>query len=96
MAEKLDGADMETRRSFIREMGTVYVYPVGRGHGKLPVTGRIKWRANTPVVDYAALPAGVLEAEVAEFLAAVENHRAGDTNDPRQIPLVAAGRNASA
>lgn len=96
VAEKLDGTDVETRRSFIREMGTVYVYPVGRGHGNRPVTGRIKWQPSTPVVDYAALPAGVLEAEVAEFLAAVEAYRAGDANDPRHIPPVASGRRASA
>ena len=79
---------METRRSFIREMGTVYLYPVGRGHGKLPVTGRIRWQANTPVPDYTALPAGVLEQQVAELLAAVEAYRAGDANDPHHIPPV--------
>jgi hypothetical protein len=69
-------ADTETMRSFIREMGTVTVHPVGRGHGNLPVTSRIRWQPNTPVVDYAALPEGVLAAERAEFLAAVEAHRA--------------------
>jgi hypothetical protein len=67
--------DAETVRSFIREMGTVYVYPVGRGHGNLPVTSRIRWQANTPVVDYAALPEGVLAAELAEFTPAVEAQR---------------------
>jgi hypothetical protein len=69
-------ADTETMRSFIREMGTVHVHPVGRGHGNLPVTSRIRWQPNTPVVDYTALPEGVLEAERAEFLAAVEAYRA--------------------
>ena len=69
-------ADTETLRSFIREMGTVIVHPVGRGHGNLPVTGRISWQPNTPVVDYTALPEGVLAAERAEFLAAVEAYRA--------------------
>ena len=69
-------ADAETMRSFIREMGTVTVHPVGRGHGNLPVTSRIRWQPNTPVVDYAALPEGVLAAERAEFLAAVEAYRA--------------------
>jgi DNA invertase Pin-like site-specific DNA recombinase len=69
-------ADAETVRSFIREMGMVTVHPVGRGHGNLPVRSRISWQPNTPVVDYAALPAGVLEAEAAEFVAAVDAYRA--------------------
>jgi DNA invertase Pin-like site-specific DNA recombinase len=69
-------ADAETVRSFIREMGVVQVYPVGRGHGNLPVRSRIRWQPNTPVVDYTALPESVLEAERAEFLAAVEAYRA--------------------
>jgi DNA invertase Pin-like site-specific DNA recombinase len=69
-------ADAETVRSFIREMGTVSVRPVGRGHGKAPVRSRLSWQANTPVVDYSALPADVLETERAEFLAAVEAYRA--------------------
>jgi DNA invertase Pin-like site-specific DNA recombinase len=69
-------ADPETVRSFIREMGTVTVQPIGRGHGNRPVRSRISWQPNTPVVDYTALPAGMLEAERAQFLAAVEAHRA--------------------
>jgi DNA invertase Pin-like site-specific DNA recombinase len=79
VAEKLDGADVVTRRSFIREMGTVIVYPVGRGHGNAPVTSRIRWQANTPVVDYAALPERVLEADTQAFLAACAAYRAAAT-----------------
>jgi Resolvase, N terminal domain len=89
VADKLEGADVQTRRSFIREMGTVYVYSVGRGHGNLQVTGRIRWQANTPVPDYTALPEGVLEAQTAEFLAALAAYRAGDADDARHVPPVA-------
>jgi DNA invertase Pin-like site-specific DNA recombinase len=89
VSEKLADADVETSRSFIGEMGTVTVYPVGRGHGKRPVRGRIRWNPATPVVDYAALPDGIMEEETAEFLAAVERYRAGDADDVRHVPPVA-------
>jgi hypothetical protein len=95
VAEKLAEADVETRRAFIREMGTVTVYPVGRGHGTRPVTGRIRWNPSTPVVDYAAMPKEVLDKEIAEFQAAVEKYRAGDADDPRHIPPLTAARKAS-
>jgi hypothetical protein len=96
VAEKLDGADVETRRSFIREMGTIYIYPVGRGHGNRPVRSRIRWQANTPVVDYAALPKSVLETDLAEFQAAVEQYRSAHADDPGHMPPVTASRRPSA
>jgi hypothetical protein len=64
-------ADAETVRSFVRDMVRVFVLPVGRGR-KVPVEQRIKWQAVTPVVNYAAMPDGVLEGMVKEFRAAVE------------------------
>lgn len=41
VAEKLDGADIETRRSFVREMVRVFVFPVGSGR-RVPIEKRIK------------------------------------------------------
>jgi len=41
VAEKLDGADIETIRSFIREQVRIVVHPVGRGR-RVPVADRIR------------------------------------------------------
>jgi DNA invertase Pin-like site-specific DNA recombinase len=67
----LSGGDAKTVRSFVGEMVCVFVLPVGRGQ-KVPVKDRIKWQAVTTVVNYAAMPEGVLEGMIEEFSAEVE------------------------